>query len=99
MQLNMDKYIMVRKAQAQGVRTLEELKAFCDIKIDSNEEQEHIEELLKNCCKCNKVSIDTVVEAVKNGADTVEKVGEITNAGTVCGRCKGIITNIIENKR
>ena len=99
MQLDKDKYIMVRKAQAQGVRTLDELKSFCDIKIDSNEEQGQIEELLKNCCKCKNVSIEAVVEAVKNGADTVEKVGEITTAGTVCGRCKGIITNIIENKR
>ncbi|MDO7206044.1 (2Fe-2S)-binding protein [Paraclostridium bifermentans] len=40
-----------------------------------------------------------MVEAVKNGADTVEKVGEVTKAGTGCGRCKGIISNIIENKR
>lgn len=99
MQLDMDKYIMVRKAQAQGVRTLEELKEQTDIQIDSQEEQEKIEELLKNCCKCLNVSIETVLQAVKNGADTVEKVGEVTGAGTVCGRCKGIITNIIENKR
>lgn len=54
---------------------------------------------IKNACKCKNVSIDTIVEAVKNGADTVEKVGEVTKAGTGCGRCKSIIANIIENKR
>ncbi len=45
------------------------------------------------------VSINTIVDAVKNGADTFEKVKETTNAGAGCGRCKGIISNIIENKR
>lgn len=40
-----------------------------------------------------------MVSAVKNGADTFEKVAETTGAGTACGRCKEIILNIIENKR
>jgi bacterioferritin-associated ferredoxin len=41
---------------------------------------------------------------VKAGADTVEKVGEITGAGTgvdevtgeECGKCKALIQNIID---
>ena len=45
------------------------------------------------------VSVSEVVSAVKNGADTFEKVAETTGAGTACGRCKEIILNIIENKR
>ena len=36
---------------------------------------------------------------MKNGADTVEKVGEVTGAGTQCGRCKALVQNIIELKR
>ncbi|MDU5111238.1 MAG: (2Fe-2S)-binding protein, partial [Clostridium sp.] len=32
-------------------------------------------------------------------ADTVEKVGEITKAGTTCGRCRPLIQNVIEVKR
>ena len=99
MELSKEKYITVRMAQGQGVRTIEELKEKTDITIDSEEELKHIETLLKNACKCKNVSIETVVEAVKNGAATVEKVGEATGAGTACGRCKGIKTNIIENKR
>ena len=59
-----------------------------------------MEAVLKNACKCKNVSIEEVVNAVKNGADTVEKVMEVTGAGTACGRYKGgLITNIIENKR
>ncbi|CEI73042.1 MULTISPECIES: (2Fe-2S)-binding protein [Romboutsia] len=99
MKLDMDKYLQVRKAQAQGARTIEELKKMSDINIENEEELKEVEALIKNACKCKNVSIDTIVEAVKNGADTVEKVGEVTKAGTGCGRCKGIISNIIENKR
>ena len=97
MTLEMSKYLQVRKAQAQGARTIEELKEISDIVIE--EELKEVEALIKNVCKCKSVSIDTVVEAVKNGADTVEKVAEVTKAGSACGRCQGIILNIIENKR
>ncbi|MGL5191552.1 MAG: (2Fe-2S)-binding protein, partial [Cetobacterium sp.] len=38
------------------------------------------------------------VEAVNNGADTVEKVAEITKAGAACGRCKVLVQDIIERK-
>ncbi|WP_042274567.1 (2Fe-2S)-binding protein [[Clostridium] dakarense] len=99
MTLELEKYLKVRMAQAQGARTIEELKGISDIAIENEEEVKDVEELLKNACKCKNVSIETVVEAVKNGADTVEKVGEVTKAGTGCGKCKGIISNIVENKR
>lgn len=99
MNLAMEKYLIVRKAQGQGARTVEELKNMSDIVIENDDELKEIETLLKNACKCKNVSIEEVVNAVKNGADTVEKVVEITKAGSACGRCKGIITNVIENKR
>lgn len=53
-------------------------------------------------CKCKKVSKDEIVEAIKNGADTFEKVKEVTGAGGgMCKgrRCKSLIEEIIsENK-
>ena len=38
-------------------------------------------------CMCKGVTDDTIVEAIKNGADTFEKVVEATGATT--GPCKG----------
>lgn len=38
-------------------------------------------------CICKQVSKETIVNAIKNGADTFEKVQETTGAGT--GGCKG----------
>ena len=99
MNLDKEKYLKVRMAQGQGARTIDELKNMTDIVIENDTELNEIENLLKNACKCRNVSIQEIVNAVNNGADTVEKVGEATGAGTACGRCKGIISNIIENKR
>ena len=58
-----------------------------------------IKRVLKFVYKCKKVSVEEVVNAVKNGADTVEKVEEVTGAGSPCGKCKRLIENIIELKR
>mgnify|MGYP002794593715 CR=1 FL=1 len=99
MNLPMDKYVMIRRAQAQGVRTVEELKEMTDIVIENDTELKEIEAVLKSACKCKGTSIEEVVTAVKNGADTIEKVAEVTKASTQCGRCKNLIQNIIENKR
>ena len=100
MKLDMEKYKQIRMAQAKGARTIEELKELSDIVIENEEELKEVEAVLKNACKCKNVSIEEVVNAVKNGADTIEKVMEATGAGTACGRCKaGLIANIIETKR
>lgn len=47
-------------------------------------------------CKCRNVSQKTIEDAIKNGCDTVSKVGEATNAGTACGGCKNKIQNLID---
>ena len=99
MNLDMQKYLKVRKAQAKGARTIEELKEISDINIESNDEFKEIEKLLQNVCKCKNISVNEVLNAVKNGAETIEKVSEATEAGTGCGNCKSIISNIIENRR
>ena len=50
-------------------------------------------------CKCKKIDKEFIVEAIKNGAHTVEEVAEITEATTgACkgGRCKKAIKELIE---
>lgn len=54
----------------------------------------------KIICMCNDVTEVEIIDAIKNhGCDTVEKVGEKTEAGTVCGGCKSLIEDIIENNK
>ena len=100
MKLDMEKYKKIRQAQANGARTIDELKEMTDIVIENDEERKEVEKVLQNACKCKNVSVEEVERAVKNGADTVEKVMEATGAGSGCGRCKaGVIPSIIENKK
>lgn len=85
-------YIDIRKAMIEGARTAEEVGACgscdgCKKELDS---------VLKSVCGCKKVSLATVVDAVKEGADTVEKVEKATKAGVSCGRCKGLLQNVID---
>ena len=49
---------------------------------------------MSNICLCNKVTKETIVLAVKNGAKTYEEVKEATGAGAGCcrgARCKGCL--------
>ncbi|MBM6838129.1 (2Fe-2S)-binding protein [Clostridium saudiense] len=49
-------------------------------------------------CLCKGIPEDTIIEAIKSGADTVEKVKEATGATTgYChgSRCKGKIEELI----
>ncbi len=40
-------------------------------------------------CKCKKVSLGEIIHAIKEkDADSIESVGEITDAGTACECCK-----------
>lgn len=91
-------YITIRKAMCGGARTVEDLVQKTGVCTECEGCKSELENILSSVCGCKKVSLKTVVEAVKNGADTVEKVGEVTGAGTGedCGRCKALISNIIE---
>ena len=97
-------YITIRKAMIAGARTVDELAKMTDVCTECEGCKSEIEPILSSVCGCKKVSLEAVVNAVKNGADTVEKVGEVTGAGTgvneetgePCGRCKGLIQNIID---
>ncbi len=40
-------------------------------------------------CTCRKVTLGEIIHAVKDqGANTIEKIGDITDAGTACGCCR-----------
>ncbi|HCX64097.1 MAG TPA: (2Fe-2S)-binding protein [Eubacteriaceae bacterium] len=97
-------YITIRKAMMDGARTEEEVAEKAGICLTCEGCKSELEGILTSVCGCKKVSLETVVNAVKNGANTVEKVGEVTGAGTgvdevtgeECGKCKGLIQNIID---
>ena len=97
-------YITVRKAMIAGARTKEEAAALAGVCGECEGCVSELHAILSSVCGCKKVSLEAVVNAVKNGADTVEKVGEITGAGTgvseetgePCGKCKPLIQNIID---
>lgn len=51
----------------------------------------------KLVCRCKRVSEDTIIEAIKNGADSVRKVKEKTEANTYgCYGCRLAIKKLIE---
>lgn len=53
-------------------------------------------------CLCKGVTKETIVNAIKNGANTVEDVKEATGATTgFChgGRCKSNIEKLIEENK
>lgn len=89
-------YASIRKAMCQGARTEKEVKELAGVCGECEGCKENLDYILSSVCGCFNVSLKAVVDAVKNGAYTVEKVGEITKAGTDCGRCKALIANIIE---
>ncbi len=91
-------YITIRKAMCEGARTVEELAEKTGVCTTCEGCRSELGQILSSVCGCKEVSLKAVVDAVKNGADTVEKVGEVTGAGTGedCGRCKALIANITE---
>ena len=96
--LPIEKYKKIRIAQAEGARTVEDLRRMTDLVIE-NEEEAEMQRILKNACGCNNVSVEEVARAVRNGADTVEKVTAATGAGANCDKCKGgVLQSIIKNR-
>jgi nitrogen fixation NifU-like protein len=47
-------------------------------------------------CNCKGVDEDDIKLAYINGATTIEKIQEVTGAGTVCGGCRDKIQKIID---
>lgn len=97
-------YLSIRKAMTAGARTLEELVDLAGVCTECEGCRDELDAILTSVCGCKKVSLEAVVTAVRNGAGTVDQVGEVTGAGTgvneetgeACGKCKGLIQNIID---
>jgi NAD(P)H-nitrite reductase large subunit len=92
-------YISIRKAMCQDARTKEEIQKITDICLGCAGCQKELDNILTSICGCLNVSLKTVVNAVNDGAETIEKVTEQTGAGSDCERCKILIENIIKIKR
>ena len=98
MKLDRDKYIQIKRAQSRGARTLDEVKEIAGISINS-EEEKHVLHVLTMACGCHKLSVDDVLKAIDNGADTMEKLVEATSIGVCCNKCTPIAKNILETRR
>ena len=46
-------------------------------------------------CLCRAVSDTKIVDAIRDGADTVDAVGRACEAGTQCGKCRTTIEFMI----
>ena len=46
-------------------------------------------------CLCRAVSDTKIVDAIRDGADTVDAVGRVCDAGTQCGKCRTTIEFMI----
>lgn len=97
-------YLSIRMAMSSGARTIDELAERTGTCGECAGCESELPTILASVCGCKEVSLAAVVDAVKNGADTVEKVSEITGAGTgvdketgeECGKCKVLIQNVID---
>lgn len=47
-------------------------------------------------CTCMGTTVRDIMDAVENGANTVEEIEAATQAGTVCGACIGEIETLLE---
>ena len=49
-------------------------------------------------CHCAEVTYDEILNAIHNGANTVEKIGDATEAGIACGGCIDDLEAILEEE-
>jgi bacterioferritin-associated ferredoxin len=50
-------------------------------------------------CLCRRVSDRTIRAAIREGAQTEERVAEMCGAGTCCGGCVPTISELIDDER
>ncbi|MGL5576058.1 MAG: (2Fe-2S)-binding protein [Sarcina sp.] len=53
----------------------------------------------KVICNCKNVTLGEIESAIASGASTVEEIQAKTNAGTGCGKCVGLIEEILEKSK
>ena len=53
-------------------------------------------ELSEIICHCEEITYKEILQAIKDGAKTVEDISDQTNAGIACGVCIETIEDILE---
>lgn len=91
-------YKDVRGAMVKGARTVEDLKATAGVCGECDSCKEYLPYITSTLCGCKDVKMDQVIDLVKNGEKSLDKIMKKTGAGTGedCGRCQGLIQNIID---
>ena len=51
----------------------------------------------KEACHCRNVTYGMIEDAIKNGAETLQKVQDATGAGKGCGKCKEFLNYLIRD--
>ena len=41
-------------------------------------------------CHCLGITLEEIMEAIKNGACDIESITEMTDAGSACGMCRSV---------
>ncbi len=49
-------------------------------------------------CHCQGITYEEIVNAIHNGANTIEKIGDATEAGITCGSCIEDLEEILEEE-
>ena len=49
-------------------------------------------------CYCYGITKQDIIDAIKDGAKTLEDIQDKTGAGTACGRCNDAIENILQEE-
>ena len=55
-------------------------------------------ELDENICHCQEVTYKEILDAIKNGAKTVDDLGDELEAGIACGGCIDDLEEILEEE-
>ena len=51
----------------------------------------------KEACHCKNVTYGMIEDAIRNGADTLQKVMDVTGVGKGCGKCKAFLEYLIRD--
>ena len=66
--------------------------------LSNQASNETTEEADRTICFCHNVSLHTLRTAIRNGADTIDKIKAETCASTGCGGCEWDVTEILEEE-
>lgn len=53
-------------------------------------------EMTKTVCACAKVKVQDIVDAINQGAASIDEIQNVTKAATCCGRCEEYFIHVAE---